>query len=69
MRQEKRPTGLGCTFSPPAYSNTTRKRVKPEGNDYLQSHISRTPYPQLEGAQDSVTTYSPEKASIPQNET
>ena len=25
--------------------------------------------PQLEGAQDSVTTYSPEKASIPQNET
>ena len=36
MRQERRPTGLGCIFSPSAYSNTKRKKVKPEGNDYLQ---------------------------------
>ena len=36
MRQEIRPTGLGYIFSPSAYSNTKRKEVKPEGNDYLQ---------------------------------
>ena len=28
--------GLGYIFSPSAYSNTKRKKVKPEGNDYLQ---------------------------------
>ena len=36
MQQERRPTGLGYIFSPSAYSNTKRKKVKPEGNDYLQ---------------------------------
>jgi len=36
LRQERRPTGLGYTFSPSAYSYTKRKKVKPEGNDYLQ---------------------------------
>jgi len=35
MRQERRPTGLGYIFSPSAYSNT-QKKVKTEGNDYLQ---------------------------------
>ena len=33
MRQERRPTDLGYIFSPSAYSNTKRKKVKPEGND------------------------------------
>ena len=36
MRHERRPTGLGYIFSPSAYSNTKRKEVKLEGNDYLQ---------------------------------
>ena len=36
MRQERRPTGLGYILSPSAYSNT-KKKVKPEGNDYLQN--------------------------------
>ena len=36
MRQERRPTGLGYIISPSANSNTKRKEVKPEGNDYLQ---------------------------------
>ena len=35
MQQERRPTGLGYIFSPSAYSNTKRKKVKPEGNGYL----------------------------------
>jgi len=37
MRQERRPTGLGYISSPSAHSNTKRKKVKPEGNDYLQN--------------------------------
>ena len=36
MRQERRPTGWGYIFSPSAYSNTKRKKVKPEGNENLQ---------------------------------
>ena len=36
MRQERRLTGLGYIFSPSAYSNTKRKKGKPEGSDYLQ---------------------------------
>jgi len=34
--QEQRPTGLGYIFFLSAYSNTKRKKVKSESNDYLQ---------------------------------